>query len=79
MKTEKKFLIIRPHRKLFNLNLKELFHYKDLIYFFIKRDFITFYKQTILGPLWYIIQPLANTIIFTVISNAYSTSYSPSF
>ena len=67
MKAQKKILIIKPKRKLFNLDLSELFYYKDLIYFFIKRDFITFYKQTILGPLWYIIQPLANTIIFTVI------------
>jgi len=38
-----------------------------LIFMFIKRDFVTFYKQTILGPLWYIIQPLVNTIVFTII------------
>ncbi len=49
------------------LNFKELFKYKTLIKMFIKRDFVVFYKQTILGPLWYIIQPLANTIVFTII------------
>ena len=45
----------------------EIIQYKDLIKFFIKRDFVVFYKQTILGPLWYVIQPLVNTIVFTVI------------
>ncbi len=49
------------------LNFKELFKYTTLIKMFIKRDFVVFYKQTILGPLWYIIQPLANTIVFTII------------
>ena len=48
-------------------NLKDLFKYKTLIKMFIKRDFVVFYKQTILGPLWYVIQPLANTIVFTII------------
>jgi len=49
------------------LNIKELLQYKTLIKMFIRRDFVVFYKQTILGPLWYIIQPLANTIVFTII------------
>ena len=48
-------------------NLSELFKYRTLIKMFIKRDFVVFYKQTILGPLWYLIQPLANTIVFTII------------
>lgn len=48
-------------------NFLELKKYIDLIYFFIKRDFVVFYKQTILGPIWYVIQPLINTIVFTII------------
>ena len=48
-------------------NFKEVFKYKELFFRFIKRDFSIFYKQTILGPLWYIIQPLVYTILFTII------------
>ena len=60
-------IYIQPKTGWFDLNIKELFRYKDLIYLFVKRDFVTFYKQTILGPLWYVIQPLINTIVFTII------------
>lgn len=60
-------LIIKPHTGLFNLHLEDLWRYRDLILLFVKRDFVTFYKQTILGPLWYILQPLLTTIVFTVI------------
>ena len=68
MEDNKKWtLVIKPGSKWFNINLHELLRYKGLIYLFIKRDFVTFYKQTILGPLWYIIQPLANTVILTII------------
>ena len=49
------------------LYLKELFKYRDLIWLFVRRDFVVYYKQTILGPLWYILQPLINTIVFTII------------
>ncbi len=63
---EKWDLIIKPAGNL-NFNLKELLHYKFLMYLFVKRDFVTYYKQTILGPLWYIIQPLLTTLVFTVI------------
>jgi len=59
--------IIQPTTNLSNLNLFEAYKYRELIYMFVKRDFVTFYKQTILGPLWYVIQPLVNTIIFTII------------
>lgn len=59
-------VIESQNKKLF-YNLYEIFQYKDLINFFIKRDFVVFYKQTILGPLWYVIQPLINTLVFTVI------------
>lgn len=60
-------LIIRPKRSLFALPIAELFRYKDLIAMFVRRDFVSVYKQTILGPLWYLIQPLLTTITFTVI------------
>lgn len=51
----------------FDLNLKELYKYKDLILLFVKRDFISLYKQTILGPAWAIIQPLLTTVVYTLI------------
>lgn len=59
--------IISSKRSLFNINFKEIWNYKDLILMFIKRDFVSVYKQTILGPLWFFIQPLFTTLIFTVI------------
>ena len=59
--------IITPKRNLFDINLKEIWQYKDLLFLFVKRDFVATYKQTVLGPLWFIIQPLFTTIIFTII------------
>ncbi len=50
-------LRIQPKRSLFDLNLKELWAYRDLIVLFVRRDFVAQYKQTILGPLWFFIQP----------------------
>jgi len=60
-------LVIKPKSGWFDIHLGELYRYRDLIYMFVKRDYVTFYKQTILGPLWYIIQPLVNTLVFTII------------
>jgi lipopolysaccharide transport system permease protein len=60
-------LVIRPKRNLFDLRLSELWQYRDLIGLFVRRDFVSVYKQTILGPLWYIIQPILTTVIFTII------------
>ncbi len=60
-------LIIRPHNRLFNLNLIEVWRYRDLLFMFVRRDFVAVYKQTILGPLWFLIQPLLTTIVFTII------------
>lgn len=60
-------LVIEPTRGWFDIRLKEVWKYRELILHFFKRDFVTFYKQTILGPLWYIIQPLLTTVVFTVI------------
>jgi lipopolysaccharide transport system permease protein len=60
-------LIIEPKRGLLDLHLKDLYRYRDLVLLFVRRDFVAVYKQTILGPLWYLIQPLLTTITFTVI------------
>ena len=64
---KKNRIIIEPSKNFALKNLLEVFNFKDLIFLFIKRDFTVFYKQTILGPLWYVIQPLLNTIVFTII------------
>lgn len=65
---EKKWTtIIEPKRKLLDLRMQELWQYRDLIWLFIKRDFSTKYKQTILGPLWFIIQPLFTTLMQTFV------------
>ena len=60
-------IVIKPKSGWFNISFGEMYRYRDLIFMFVKRDFVTFYKQTILGPLWYIIQPLVNSVIFTII------------
>ena len=60
-------MIIKPKTGWFDIDLKEIWRYRNLIGMFVKRDFVTFYKQTILGPLWYIIQPLFTTLVFTII------------
>ena len=60
---------ISPKQKLVDLNIKEIWYYRDLIMLFVKRNIITVYKQTILGPLWYFIQPLFTSVIFTLIFN----------
>ena len=60
-------MIIEPQRSLLDLRLGELWRYRDLVMLFVRRDFVSVYKQTILGPLWYLIQPLLTTITFTVI------------
>ena len=60
---------ISSKHKLINLNLWEIWNYRDLLFLFVKRDIITLYKQTVLGPLWYLIQPLFTSLIFTLIFN----------
>jgi lipopolysaccharide transport system permease protein len=60
-------LVIRPHNSLFDLHLHDVWRYRDLLWMFVRRDFVAVYKQTILGPLWFFIQPLLTTLIFTVI------------
>ncbi len=58
---------IKPQRKLFDLRLRELFEYRDLLEMFIRRDIVTVYKQTVLGPIWYFIQPLLMMMIFIIV------------
>ncbi|MCX2837485.1 ABC transporter permease [Salinimicrobium sp. MT39] len=60
---------ISPKRKLIEFNFREIWQYRDLLVLFVKRDIVTVYKQTILGPLWYFIQPLFTAVIFTLIFN----------
>lgn len=64
---ENKVTVIRPRNGWFDLNLVELVHYKDLILLFVMRNFITLYKQTILGPAWAVIQPLLTTVVFSLV------------
>jgi len=64
---EKWDLIIKPHKSLFDVDLKELWDYRDLTLMFVKRDIVTVYKQTILGPLWFVIQPLMTMLMFIVV------------
>ncbi len=60
-------LIIKGHSSLFDINFNDLWRYRDLLLLFVKRDFVSFYKQTILGPLWFFIQPIFTTIVFTFV------------
>jgi lipopolysaccharide transport system permease protein len=58
---------ITPRDNLFDLRLRDIWNFRDLLVLFVHRDFVAVYKQTILGPLWFFIQPLLTTLVFTVI------------
>jgi len=58
---------ISPRNNLFDLKLKDVWHYRDLLFLLVRRDFVAFYKQTILGPLWFLLQPLATIILFNFV------------
>ena len=60
-------IIIRPKRHLFDIDLKDLWEYRDLLMMFVKRDIVTVYKQTILGPIWFFVQPIMTTFIYIVV------------
>ncbi|MEJ7737933.1 MAG: ABC transporter permease [Chitinophagaceae bacterium] len=60
-------LEIKPYQSLFQLHLKDVWGYRDLLWLMVRRDFVSFYKQTVFGPLWFFIQPIITTIIFTII------------
>jgi lipopolysaccharide transport system permease protein len=60
-------LVIKPKRKILEIPIREIIRYRDLIFLFVKRDFTTQYKQTLLGPLWFVISPFFSTVIYTFI------------
>lgn len=64
---EKWDIELSPQSSLFDLKLKDMWHYRDLLVLLVRRDFVSFYKQTILGPLWFFVQPLFTTIIYTFV------------
>jgi lipopolysaccharide transport system permease protein len=59
--------VITPHRGWFDWRLRQLWRYRDLVSLFVWRDFVSVYKQTILGPAWHLIRPLFTTITFTIV------------
>jgi lipopolysaccharide transport system permease protein len=60
-------LVLRPRRGWFDLHLQDLWRYRDLVLLFVRRDFVAQFKQTILGPIWFVLQPLLTTIMFTIV------------
>ena len=60
-------LVIKGHSSLFDIKFNDLWRYRDLLLMFVKRDFVSFYKQTVLGPLWFFIQPIFTTLVFTFV------------
>jgi lipopolysaccharide transport system permease protein len=60
-------MVIKPKRHLLDIDLEDIWRYRDLIKLFVRRDFVAKYKQTILGPLWFLIQPLLTTLIYTIV------------
>jgi lipopolysaccharide transport system permease protein len=60
-------MVIRPKRHLLDINLKEIWNYRDLIMLFVRRDFVAKYKQTILGPFWFVLNPLISTLMYTLV------------
>ncbi|MBQ1754978.1 MAG: ABC transporter permease, partial [Bacteroidales bacterium] len=68
MEEEKNWdLVIKPKDSLFSVDFKELWRYRDLCSLFVKRNIITQYKQTILGPVWYVVQPALTVIMYMVV------------
>lgn len=67
MRGELREIVIQPNRSWFYIDWQGLFHYRDLLFLLVRRDFVARYKQTILGPAWAIIQPLTTTVVFTII------------
>lgn len=58
---------IKSNNSLFSINLKEVWSYRDLLFMLVKKEYITFYKQTILGPIWFFIQPILTTVIYVLL------------
>ncbi|MEN5194423.1 ABC transporter permease [Sphingobacterium faecium] len=59
--------IIKPEESLLSVNLREVWNYRDLLFLLVKRDFVTYFKQTILGPIWFFLNPIFTTIIYTFV------------
>ena len=60
-------LELTPKNKLFSLGLKDVWQYRDLLFLLVKRDFISFYKQTVLGPIWFFVQPVFTVVMYTIV------------
>jgi len=60
-------MVIKPRKKWFDINIKEIWRYRDLIALFVRRDFVSQFKQTVLGPIWFLIQPLITTLMFVFV------------
>ena len=60
-------IIIRPKRHLLDIDLKELWEHRDLLMMFVKRDIVTVYKQTVLGPIWFFVQPILTTFMYVIV------------
>src|SRR6516165_5083400 len=60
-------IVIRPTRGWLQLNLGEIWQYRDLLFLLVHRDFVAKYKQTILGPAWFVLQPLLTTVVFSIV------------
>ena len=60
-------IVIKPQTSLFDINFKELIQYRDLLYIFVRRDLVAVYKQTVLGPVWFFIQPLLTTLVYVFV------------
>lgn len=67
MNTEQSTYTIQSKQSVFDLNLREVWQYRDLLLMLVKRDFITFYKQTVLGPLWFVVQSMITKVIYMVL------------
>ncbi|MGC4021914.1 MAG: hypothetical protein QM734_08200 [Cyclobacteriaceae bacterium] len=63
-------LVIKRKSHLFLLQLKDIWRYRDLLMMFVKRDIVTVYKQTILGPIWFVVQPILTTLIYVIVFGA---------
>jgi len=71
--------IITPQKNIFSLDLKEIWNYRDLLFILVRRDILAIYKQTILGPLWFFLQPLLTTITFVIVFSRVGKVYQSDF
>jgi lipopolysaccharide transport system permease protein len=65
-------MVLNPTTQWWDLQLNDVWHYRDLLWMFVRRDFVAVYKQTILGPLWFFIQPVVTTLMFTVVFSGFA-------